>query len=185
VPIVFKRDLPVKLDLAGAPAPGYLISNIIIEPQTITVTGNKDLLEKINFIKTAPIDVTGIKKSLTGEISVIMPKGVKLLDKENNNINVEVHVEKEAQKTITTYKNIEVENLTGDLIVEVDNVETTLVIKGPQNLLNQLTADDFKLFVDAEGLTVGEYELPLQAALKEGLTLSNITPQKVKVKIKR
>jgi len=185
VPIVFKRDLPVKLDLSGTPAPGYLISNITIEPQTITVTGNKDLLEKIDSIKTAPIDVTGIKKDFAGEVSVILPKGVELLDKEDNNVKVEIHVEKEAQKTITTYKNIEVKNLTGNLIAEVDNTETTLIIKGPQILLNQLTADDFTLFVDAEGLTEGEYELPLQVTLKEGLTISNITPRKVKVKIKR
>lgn len=185
VPIVFKRDLPIKLDLLGTPPSGYLISNITIEPQTITVTGNKDLLEKIDSIKTAPIDVTEIKKDLAREVSVILPKGVKLLDKENSNVKVEIHVEKEAQKTITTYKNIEVKNLTGDLIAEVDNTGTTLIIKGPQTLLNQLTADDFRLFVDAEGLTEGEHELSLQVTLKEGLTLSNITPRKVKVKIKR
>lgn len=183
VPIVYKRELPVKPNIIGSPAPGHLLMGVETLPETVEVIGDREVLDQTAAVTTVPINLAGAADDIEVEMPVVLPQGLKFPYSESRKVKVLINIEKEVIKTITSYKNIELHNIGEGLEAEVAHSETTLTIKGPEKRLEQLTAQDFRLYVDLQDLQAGEHQVPLKVELAEGLTLTQIRPQRVKVVI--
>jgi len=78
------KVLPVVVDLKGELASGYRIDSerIEISPPVCNVMGPRRLLAKLEFIKTAPIDITEYRKPVTMRVALKLPsRGIKIIDK--------------------------------------------------------------------------------------------------------
>ncbi len=51
--------LPVVPVLTGEPAPGYRVSSVSADPQTLTVSGEAAAVERLSSISTQPLDISG------------------------------------------------------------------------------------------------------------------------------
>jgi YbbR domain-containing protein len=61
------RTIGLAPNLVGTPAAGYRISNITFDPQTVTVTGPKNVIDGLpSAITLEPISVTGAKTDVVG-----------------------------------------------------------------------------------------------------------------------
>lgn len=69
------------------------------EPQTIQVSGTKEMLDTISEIEipTSEIDVSDVTKKVekTVDITQYLPEGIKLVDENANTILITVMIEKE------------------------------------------------------------------------------------------
>lgn len=65
---VVEKNLEIKPILIGKPLLNYTISKIKIYPKNVLFSGGSRDLEKINFINTVPINIDGIKETLTTDV---------------------------------------------------------------------------------------------------------------------
>ncbi len=78
------RQFPIKLNLTGKPEEGYVVAydKIVIDPSMCVMIGPKSLLDKLETMKTEPIDITEYKRTVTKDVSIVPPvKGVILKEK--------------------------------------------------------------------------------------------------------
>ncbi|ADU50362.1 YbbR family protein [Thermaerobacter marianensis DSM 12885] len=79
VPVVFmpRKTVPVQARLEGAPAQGFEIGNIAIEPAEVTVRAREErILQELDFLQTEPVDISGLDRTVTREVALAPPEGV-------------------------------------------------------------------------------------------------------------
>jgi len=65
-------DLPVKVRLTGSPAPGYRTAGVSTDPETVRVSVLKKESGQIKYIRTRPLDLTGLVSDLTVPVDLEM-----------------------------------------------------------------------------------------------------------------
>ena len=73
---VSTRTLAVAPQLTGAPAAGYRVTAVTVDPLTVTVSGEASVVSQLESAQTAPIDLTGRTSDLEAEVSLALPNGV-------------------------------------------------------------------------------------------------------------
>lgn len=79
VPVVLdlpSKVVPIKPVIEGRPAEGYVVSDVIPELATVSVFGQADLVNDINEVNTAPINIEGATADVYQEASFVMPEGI-------------------------------------------------------------------------------------------------------------
>lgn len=163
------REVFVTPQLVGEPASGYVIYSITYEPQTVLVSGRPSDLEQITgTIQTLPVDLTGQTSSFIRTVSVELPSGVFLATDQSVVVTVEID-------TLTASRRFErlpvqVQGLSGGLEAIITPTEVTMLITGPQPILDTLTPDSISILANLTNLPAGGHEVPLLAQVnREGL----------------
>jgi YbbR domain-containing protein len=157
------------IDFDSAPE-GYAVRLDTYVPLSATVRGSPAALALLpDLLDTATIDLTGRTESFTITVATILPEAlssgqVTLLEGET----VEVRVVVEAQLAQTQFDNVPV-TVTGAAQGQVARVipsRVTVLVTGPQPMIDELTADDLLVTIDVDGLELGTYDLQPRAALE-------------------
>ncbi len=85
-----QKEVPVTVPLEGEPAEGYRVSDILIEPSVVAISGLEDTLSEISEIATEPVDITDATENLTMELELTIPEGTEL---SNQLVTVEIIIE--------------------------------------------------------------------------------------------
>ena len=67
---VVAKKLPIKPIFIGTPRSGFVVDSrkVVVVPEFCIVVGQKDLLSRIRFAYTMPVDVRGISKPFTKSV---------------------------------------------------------------------------------------------------------------------
>jgi YbbR domain-containing protein len=57
--------VPVKASVIGTPERGYSVTAIEVKPASVTVDGSKTELARVAFLRTEPLDITGLDSDIT------------------------------------------------------------------------------------------------------------------------
>ncbi|MDI1472154.1 MAG: CdaR family protein [Thermodesulfovibrio sp.] len=85
-----QKMVPVKAVIVGNPEKGFIIRSVELEPSQINIEGAKKELDRIQIIKTEPIDIEGIKENISIQTK-IDPEG-KIFRSDKDIINVKIEV---------------------------------------------------------------------------------------------
>jgi len=176
------RPLAVKVVLEGQVAPGYRITNISVEPPTVTVFGTPNVIAALpGFIETEPIGVEGGQADVTVRPALNVPSNVAVVSGQQ----VEVRVFIEAiQSSLTMEITPELQGLGPGLTATVSPETVEVILSGPLPLLETLEADDVRVVLDLFGLPHGTYQIePQEVVVPEGVTAQSILPATVQVEI--
>ena len=171
-----KLEVPTKGDLEE----GYSILSISANLEEVEVFARSEILEGITSISTEELDLSEIKESGTYEVGLALPEGVNVPEVET----IEVSVEIEETKVLENL-GIEVTGHENGQEVRFTNAdEANITLVGNQSILSGVTADDFNLYVDLDGLDVGEHMVPIEIDGPE-LEDTEITvdPEEIEVEI--
>lgn len=166
------KSTPISIETTGQLPDGIRIVSIESNIEEVDVYAAEENLENIASIRTMPINLSGISETTTMDIGLEIPDTVRLLSDEM--VSVTIEVEQWIEETIEEVA-IELENLNSDFTSSFLNPETghlDIVISGYQSDLVDISASDFQLSVDLEGLEDGEHELPITAVGPTGLEFS-------------
>lgn len=174
------KDVSIKAVLKGSAASGYWISNIVVNPSTLTIIGNPDILAKIpGFVETVPIDVTGATTDLSKRAVLSLPEGVSVLNNEGVTVQISVTPLLGGQ---TVRRKIVVQNLKRGQTATISPDSVEVILSGPLPSLQNLAADDVQVVVDVTGLAVGTHQLkPRAIAVPGALRVQNIVPDTIQV----
>lgn len=176
----------IKPNFSGTPADGYWLSKIETEPTTVTVTAAENFIAQVNYVETDVININGLNKNTTLEMTLKPQNGVVILDKVEK-VTVKVYISKgQASKEMEV--GFSWQNLFGNLkVTSVDPNRVKVVVSGPQDVLNNLTSDDISITVDlSDKNAAGTYSIDLSRSNisgPSGVSIGSIVPSAINVQL--
>jgi len=177
----------IKPKFAGSVASGYWISNVSFEPASIRVTGNEDVVEKLEWIETQPINIAGLNQDKEFEITPALPKGAVMVEGETETIIVKVKVSLSAQ-TREIAAGFSYSGLGSGVTVQGMTPQNVIVmVSGPPGLLQNLSADNVVINLDLSGRSSGSHMIGIgkdSISVPNGVSIISYIPNNVVVNIK-
>jgi len=181
-PSGYHTTLAVKAVLTGEIASGYRITDISIDPPTVTVFGNPDDLAALEqgFIETKPIAVEGAQDDVVVRPGLSTPAEVTLVP--GQQVEVQVFVEA-IQSSVTITNTPEIQGLGAGYTATVSPDTVQVILSGPLPRLESLTADDVRLVLDLFELPVGTHQIEPEVIAPAEITAQGVIPATVQVRI--
>ncbi len=176
-----RTDVPIKVKTTGAPAWGYRVSDITTIPETISVAGTDEALEKMGdeFDVSDLIDVSGATEDVTQEIdlsaTLAQTEGLKLISGADPSVQVEVVIEASGDVTlqIPLTAIAFVNKPEGMDLVFTPADEVSVKVHALSVDAKKLSAEELTLSCDLSPCAAeGSYEIPVSVALPEGYELA-------------
>jgi YbbR domain-containing protein len=182
------KDVSVSAMIEGMPAPGYWMSNVLVNPPRLTIVGSPRALGSTpGFIETTPINVNKATADIIRIVPLNLPKGVTVVLPEKDTDSpggVEVKVEIAAiESGQTVQRSITQQGIDPDFIWTASPERADVILSGPIPGLQALTLDDVKVIVDLFGLKPGTYKLHPTVFSPDSLRVKAILPDTIEVTI--
>ena len=162
VDIYPQKELPVSTDLAnvvtGQPAKGYVVQSVTMQPETVSVAADAELLEGLTELMIEPVNVNGASQSFTTRAAIVSLNDVRNLSTKQVYVNVVI-----SEASISGRVDKVSVLMTGKgegLSVEYNSMG--VVVTGPRSVVEELQRDGIFLSLDLIGLTEGTYEIEPQ-----------------------
>jgi YbbR domain-containing protein len=79
--------------IRGKPAADHALGRVAVEPQIVEVKGPRTTIEGRTTVETAPVDVTGIRQSITQSVGLLLPDSVYATTQRTVQVTVEIRPE--------------------------------------------------------------------------------------------
>jgi YbbR domain-containing protein len=178
-----ETTVPVRLNIeAGAPAAGFALEELAVDPPYVTIVGLPEVLAEIRSVTTEPISIDGLTTDETFEIALQLPDGVTLGDGEPSTVTVTATIGPSVSSRTFVVGIVCIGAGDNACLPALDQL--TITLSGAGDALSGLTASDVTPIVDASGLAPGTYSLtPALTGLPGGVELIEINPGSVSVTI--
>lgn len=176
------KEVPIKVIPTGNVAFGKAISSIETSETKVTVYGNADVLNSLNYIPVE-IDVNDLKENHQYKIQLENPVGVKSMS--ISSVIVDVKLDTVADKDIENVS-IEYRNLGSEYTVQglsAEDVMVTVNIKGVSSVINSISATDIVAYLDLGGYGEGEHEVDVKVDGSDVKVQYQSKTKKVKIRI--
>jgi YbbR domain-containing protein len=178
------RVVPVKPEVEGEPAPGFVLNTTTVEPANVEIEGPESRVKKLANATTEPVSVTGATDNVRDVVAVgLIDSGVRLVKPQNVTVIVDVipaPVERELRGVLVRARNLGSGLAAPDL--RPDSV--TVAVRGRREALASVSVETVAAFVDLEGLGAGRYNLRVQVDPSQHFGVTEITPTVVDVTIR-
>lgn len=164
--LVPMREVPLDTDafVTGEPAEGYELVGIELAQETITVAAKADVLEAITVMTTEqPLDITGATQDVSGYVRLRKPSGIENTTPYDIAVTAKI-AEKTSQRTLRQVP-VEIDGLDEDKKASLSRQKQTVQLTGSYWFIEELSAEDVRLFVDVSGLGEGEHQVPVQISI--------------------
>ncbi len=173
------RDLAVKIDLRDNVAPGYLIANVSVNPQIVTVFGSPTTLDALpGFISTEPVSVTNAVQDIVERIRLNLPPGVSMLGDPFVQVSVKIDA---IESSITVQRPPQPQGLLPNLMARLSPETVDVIISGPIPRLDALRAEDVVVVLNLLNLDIGTHQVEPEVSVPNGLTVVSVNPATVQV----
>ena len=162
-----KKEVPIDVEgsLMGKDnlAANYEIKSMKLSQETVTIAGEKSVIDAISSISADQLDVSGYSQSLLTELDLVAPDGVKLV----NGSTVTVYLDIAEKQNELSFEDlpIQVIGLGKRMSAELDVSAADLKLIGRVSLINKLNPSDVSLYVDVTDRPEGEYKLSVYVSL--------------------
>lgn len=177
---IASKKFPVREVLKGAPAPGYMLEKVVIEPDTVTASGLKADLAKITQLATEQIDISGLKQPKVYEINLVK-SGLGDIQLSTPTVSVKVAIGE--QKINKKFSSIPIEVVGGEYLTNVRPQFAAIVVQGTPSVLSFIKKSDLRAFVEVRDLTPGRYERELQVKIPSDTVMIETYPKATTVEI--
>ncbi|MBC8569820.1 CdaR family protein [Zongyangia hominis] len=167
IPILKKKELPVKLDFLNMPD-GFPIDSLAytLSNETIQVAGPTDTVDNMSEIHLGYVDFSQLDVSSTFSYDVQLPSG--FINIENINTVTADFTNENLTSREFTVKNINVVNAPANFDVKVSTKSITKVkIVGDASIMENLAATDIVAEVDLSGseIAAGQFKVPVKIVI--------------------
>lgn len=189
VNVLRAKQVPISTinkDKLGKPADGYVVDDVILSSDSITVYGSEESLDSIESLDIQDdIDVSDAKGDVTQNIDVTgkLPKGLSVSGE--STITVKVVIKKLITRTFEyDASEVSLNDLTNDLDVQLVTKKVKVTLQGEEEVISQLTKDDMAISADLGKVKEGTTTVHVDVAVPDNTTLMNNVTIKIKAKAK-
>lgn len=176
------RNVAVKFTSTGKIASGYRLTSMSVFPPTVTVfSSNPALIERLpGFVDTSPLDMTGVRDDIEIRLPLNLPNGVEVVG--DQTVLVQVGVAAIEGSITFSGLPVQVVGLPEDLVARISPQAVDVIISGPVPMLDRLTEQDVRVFLDLADAEAGTYQFAPKVTLSVSeLTLESILPSSIEV----
>jgi YbbR domain-containing protein len=180
------KTVGITANTTGVVRTNYYISGIQVTPDTIDISGPKDIIANIKVLQTQPIDVTDQAADTTADIGLILPSGVTLYNASGTKVHVSMQI-----SLVEAFREFDVSlfQFTGSSLYTHTPDAIKVRVRGPLSTINALTGAEFAVIVnpDNRASTNGEITYPIAPTdikTPADVTVSSVTPTQVIFKAK-
>ena len=153
---LIEKSFSIKSRYQGTPKKGYLLGDIKIVPDTLTMRGPRSVLEKMDHISAHEIELEGLNESATMRVELDLPGGnVQIIHQNVDFYTAEVTIislpiKKRLDNVAVYLRNVD--------YVSVINPKTfNVFVEGPEYLIQELDRDDIFGEIDLSAYEPGNY----------------------------
>lgn len=173
------NEVAVRPVVIGSPAPGYRLTAVSVDPTTVTLAGDPDVVAQIRgFVENVPLDISGAKDDIVERLALKLPEGVSIVGTQG--VLVTASIEPLPGRQSVFRKPI-VRGLKTDLVAIISPNQVVVTLTGPLPRLNTLTEDDVQIYVDLVDKGIGQYRIEMTYLVPEGLKIESLVPSTVDV----
>jgi len=177
------RVVPIRPDVEGEPAPGYLLGKITVSPSSVEVVGPSSDLHALREATTEPIPVDGATRTLDESVTVgVDDSALRLRAPLTAKVTVEI-LPAPIERTFAGVR-IESRNTPAGAAGIASPGTVTIWVRGGRDALASLDAAQVAAYVDLAGLRPGRYNLPVRIDPSRAFGVSRIEPTVVDVTIR-
>ena len=189
VNVLRAKQVPISTinkDELGKPADGYVVDDVILSSDSITVYGSEESLDSIESLDIQDdIDVSDAKGDVTQNIDVTgkLPKGLSV--SVESTITVKVLIKKLITRTFEyDASEVSLNDLSSNLDVQLVTKKVKVTLQGEEEVISQLTKDDIAISADLGKVKEGTTTVHVDVAVPDNTTLMNNVTIKIKAKAK-
>lgn len=145
--------------LLGQVADGYIVEAITVQPRTVTVAADDELLDSLDNLVIEPLEIDSPSQSFTRKASISGLSDFKYISSEQVYVNVQI-----AEETISDWiEDVDLTfiGLSDGLVLTEGRGRVAVHVTGPRSSIEALSAESLTVTVDLSGLEAGNYELPV------------------------
>lgn len=177
-------DTSLETATTGTLPEGYQITRVEVQPEVITVAGDESLLAELDQLTFEQVNVTGRTQSFSTVAAVNALDAMKYVS--TRQVTVTVYIEEETQVARFEDVRLSVSGLKEGYRAELAQETVRIKATGAYSEMGELTQSQLLASVNLDGLTVGEYDLPVQATADNYPSVSfEVEPQTVHVTIRK
>ena len=185
VQVTSSREFAVVPTIRGAPASGYNITSVTVDPSAVSVSASKEILQDIDAVKgiaTDEVSVADQRGDVVRQVQLTLPKGATVGDDPAPKVTVRVTIAP-ARGEFSYGVVPQLRNVPSGLVATLAQPIVVVTLAGELPALQSLPPESITTTVDAEGLNAGLYSLPLQITAPPGTTVVRTDPQQIGVAI--
>jgi YbbR domain-containing protein len=176
-----RKEVAVRVKLEGGPADGYRLSSVKVEPSTIVLQGDSDLLSAVpGYIETEPLALDGATSDVRLRLQLLLPDEVTSFDGDSVEATAGIMP---IEGGVTISQPLVQQGLGPGLAAQSALDSVDVILSGPVPLLDSLSQDDVFAILDLSGLISGTHSLMPRVVLPDGISLQSVIPELVEVVI--
>jgi len=177
------KRIPIVPIISGNPEEDYVEGEYSVKPDNILITGDNNIMQKVNEIKTAPVSLDNMTKSFTTPALLQLPEGVRLVNS-TREVNVTVEILPLAERTVDIpVDSISIEGRkTEDATLNYEiSSPVSVKLKGKVEDVNTVSYQQLMATIDVDGLDEGTHNVPLKITLPGNITQTGEVRVQVKI----
>ncbi len=179
-----QADKPITLTGNVAVEDGYTLIGYRFEPDSVSISGPKSLVRKVQQINTGRIDTKAQKVSFSRTLDLINPHPG-LIELGTESVGVDFEVQRLVERVIYDIP-INVVNVPRNLIVEAVPQKMSLRVKGGEQIVADIRADEIMAEINFEKQYKPDHEeYGAKIITPKNVNWIESIPKKFKLKIKR
>jgi YbbR domain-containing protein len=177
----YYRPLAVKVTLEGQIAYGYRITEISVEPPSVTASGLPSIIAALpGFIETEPISIEGAQADVVERPALNIPSEVSVVMDEQPVVRVSIEA---IQSSLTVVITPQIQGLDPGYSTTISPETVEVILSGPLPVLETLEDDDVRILLDLFGLPSGTHQIEPQIVAPESVTAQSINPATIQVAV--
>lgn len=170
---------------SGSPQSGYWVSQIVVSPAVVVITGTSTALGKTDYLETRSINIDGATSEKKQFISLNLPLGITLLDEKQAQVEVTIFLASiSSQKEVTASLNYQ--NLANNLSISgTDPTSVKVLISGSSDRLQSLDSSKVVLNLDLSKYnSAGTFAIDISKSsvtIPDGLQIISVVPSSIRV----
>lgn len=182
IPIKPAKDVPIVIKTTGSPPQNKVLKDIIPDIKTVTIIGEKSVIDRINQIQTVPFNISSIDSSSSNELLLNVPPGISIFN-DMRSINVTFVLENVVGNTFNIP--VDIINEEDGFVYTVNHSILAISLEGSESLINTLNVQSLKAMVDVDGMGEGEHTVTASINLPEGVRVKDSSSLKVNVNVSK
>lgn len=178
------RNVTVKVVTSGQIASGYRLTNISVNPLTVTVFSTDPQLinELPGYVDTQPVNLNRADEGFKTSIPLALPNGISIVGESTVEVTVTISA---IQGSITIANTtVEVIGLSPELQVELSPAVVDVILSGPLPILDKLKASNVRIILNLSNYEPGIYQVePVAEVDIAELLVESILPAAIEVTI--
>jgi len=168
---LIEKSFSIKPRYQGTPKKGYLLGDIKIIPDTLTMRGPRSVLEKMEHISAHEIELEGLNESTTMRVDLDLPGGnVQIINQNVDFYTAEVTINSLPIKK--RFDNVPVYLRNMDYVSVINPNTFNVFVEGPEYLIQELDRDKLYGEIDLSTYEPGNYpKVTPKVVTPEGITV--------------